>query len=187
MDYAASVGATVAGATDTQGEAPKFWIVEDMQGQWHPDGGNLPFPIRRYALLKFPMPEAGPRAGMILRHEARYQRIAARCGLRVTAELPTELPAAADGALLLPRFDRRWEGGNEVRLGVIANLDTRFEEAELASPRTLFERAIRQTMPQLQQLPAVMRDCGIDEGIIELRAREIERLVTGLQETGVVP
>lgn len=295
VDYAASVGATVAGATDTQGEAPKFWIVEDMQGQWHPDGGNLPFPIRRYALLKFPMPEAGARAGMILRHEARYQRVAARCGLRVTKELPTELPAAADGALLLPRFDRRWDGGKEVRLGVesmysicgvvdsastpirhehvlvelakhatdfptefveyvrrdlfnialgnrdnhgrntallkdvdgtmalaplfdfgpsfldaraiarvihwdgettgatrgwphvIANLCTRFEEAGLEPPRTLFEQAIRQTLPQLRQLPAIMRDCGIDETIIELRAPEIERLVTGLQETGVAP
>ncbi len=104
------------GATDTQGDAPKFWVVEDRQGRWHADGGNLPFPIRRHALLKFPVPEAGVRAGAILRHAARYQQVAARCGLRVTAALPTELPAATDGALLLPRFDRRWKADKEVRL-----------------------------------------------------------------------
>lgn len=291
VEYAASVGATVAGATDTQGEAPKFWVVEDMRGHWHADGGNLPFPIRRYALLKFPVPEAGPRAGMILRHEARYQRVASACGLRVTAELPTEL-AEAD-ALLLPRFDRRRENGREVRLGVesmysicgvvdsartqirhdhvlielakhvtdfptefveyvrrdlfnialgnrdnhgrntallkdvdgtmalaplfdfgpsfldaraivrvirwdgegplaiggwkkvAADLDTRFEEANLDAPRSLFEQAIRQTLPRLRELPDIMRRCGIDESIVEQRAPEINRLVAGLLEVGV--
>ena len=291
VDYAASAGATVAGATDTQGEAPKFWVVEDTTGRWHPDSGTLPFPIRRHALLKFPVPEAGARAALILHHEALYQRVAARCGLRVTAELPTAL----DGALLLPRFDRRWQNNREVRLGVesmysicgvvdsaqtairhdhvlielarcatdfptefieyvrrdlfnialgnrdnhgrntallkdvdgrmalaplfdfgpsfldaraiarvihwdgeepggargwprvLANLDTRFEEAGLAPPRALFERAIHHTLPQLQQLPAMLRECGVDEDIIERRAPDIGRLITGLHETGVAP
>ncbi len=293
MDYAAEIGATVAGATDTQGEAPKFWVVEDMNGRWHPDSGNLPFPLRRHALLKFPVPEAGPRAGFILRHEARYQRVAAQCGLRVTTELPTELPGAPDGAVLLPRFDRRREGGREVRLGVesmysicgvvdsartpirhdnvlielakhvtdfptgfieyvrrdlfnlalgnrdnhgrntallkevdgtmalaplfdfgpsfldaraivrairwdgegpggtqgwphvLDNLDMRFGEAGLDPPRGLMKQAIRQTLPQLEQLPTIMRDCGVDEEILELRAPDIGRLVAGLRETGV--
>lgn len=295
VDYAASVGATVAGATDTQGEAPKFWVVQDMQGRWHPDGGHLPFPIQRYALLKFPVPEAGRHAAQILRHEARFQRVAARCGLRVTDPLPDELSAATDGALLLPRFDRRWAGGHEVRLGVesmysvcgvidsantplrhdqvlielarhvsdfptelieyvrrdllnlalgnrdnhgrntallkdidgtmalapifdfgpsfldaraivrvirwdgeepggqsgwqkvMANLDTRFEEAGLQSPRALFEQAIRLSLPPLQTLPATMRDCGVDEEIIQMREPEIKRLVEGLRATGVTP
>jgi serine/threonine-protein kinase HipA len=293
VDYAASVGATVAGATDTQGEAPKFWVVEDMQGRWHADGGNMPFPIRRYALLKFPVPEAGKRAGVILRHEARYQQVAAECGLRVTAERPVEL-AAADAALLLPRFDRRWEGGREVRLGVesmysicgvvdsartqirhdhvlielakhvtdfpsefveyvrrdlfnialgnrdnhgrntallkdvdgnmalaplfdfgpafldaraiarvihwdgeeagafrgwsrvMANLDTRFQEANLEPPRALFERAMRETIPHLQELTSIMRRCRVDEFIVEQRAPDIERLLDGVRETGVI-
>ncbi|MEP7247278.1 MAG: HipA domain-containing protein [Gammaproteobacteria bacterium] len=114
VDFAYEVGATVAGATDTQGEAPKFWVVEDQQGRWHPDSGALGFPVRRYALLKFPVPEAGPRAAEILRHEAAYQRVAQRLGLRVTNSLPEFI----DGALLIPRFDRRWENDAEVRLGV---------------------------------------------------------------------
>ncbi len=41
VDHAHRLGATVAGATDTQGEAPKFWVVEDEEGRWHPDSGLL--------------------------------------------------------------------------------------------------------------------------------------------------
>jgi serine/threonine-protein kinase HipA len=114
VDQAHELGATVAGATDTQGEAPKFWVVEDSSGRWHPDSGALAFAPRRYALLKFPVPEAGPRAATILRHEAAYQRVAQRLGLRVTPVLPE----AVGEALLIPRFDRRQANGVEVRLGV---------------------------------------------------------------------
>jgi serine/threonine-protein kinase HipA len=114
VDYANEVGATVAGATDSQGEAPKFWVVQDKQGNWHPDAGQLAADVRRHALLKFPVPDAGPRAVDILRHEAAYQRVAQRMGLRVTPELPQFI----DGALLVPRFDRRVGSGDEIRLGV---------------------------------------------------------------------
>jgi len=114
VDYAMERGAAVAGATDTQGDAPKFSVVEVAGGRWHPDSGEIPFRIRRHALLKFPVPESGPQAGNILRHEAAYQRVAAMVGLRVTARLPEFI----DGALLIPRFDRRVINGREVRLGV---------------------------------------------------------------------
>jgi serine/threonine-protein kinase HipA len=107
-------GAAVAGATDTQGDAPKFRVLEDEHGEWHPDSGEIPFRIRRHALLKFPVSESGPRAADILRHEAAYQRVAARAGLRVTSPLPE----FTDGALLIPRFDRRVIDGREIRLGV---------------------------------------------------------------------
>lgn len=113
VDYAHEVGATVAGATDTQGDAPKFWIIEDQNGRWHPDSGLIDFPIRRHALLKFPVPEAGRHSDLILRHEAAYQRVAQQLGLRVTQTLPQFL----GGALLIPRFDRRYTE-HEVRLGV---------------------------------------------------------------------
>lgn len=113
-DYAHEVGATVAGSTDTQGEAPKFWVVEDESGRWHPDDGYLGDIARRYALLKFPLPEAGQRATEILRHEAAYQRVAAQLGLRVTPQLPEFI----DGALLIPRFDRQSTSQGETRFGV---------------------------------------------------------------------
>jgi serine/threonine-protein kinase HipA len=114
VEYAHELGATVAGATDTQGEAPKFWVVQDANGRWYPDSGVLGFAVRRYALLKFPVPEAGPSAQEILHHEALYQRVAQRLGLRVTEPLSEFI----DGALLIPRFDRRFVQGAEVRLGV---------------------------------------------------------------------
>jgi serine/threonine-protein kinase HipA len=114
IEFATESGATVAGATDTQGEAPKFWVVEDDQGRWHPDHGNLDVPLRRHMLLKFPVPEAGRHAELILRHEAAYQKVAAALELRVTAPAPR----FDGGALLIPRFDRRCIRGAEVRLGV---------------------------------------------------------------------
>lgn len=114
VDYAYEVGAAVAGATDTQGEAPKFWVAQDKQGRWHPDNGQLGADVRRFALLKFPMPEAGARAADILRHEGAYQKVARAMGLRVTAELPEFI----DSALLIPRFDRRVGKTAEIRLGV---------------------------------------------------------------------
>jgi serine/threonine-protein kinase HipA len=114
VEYAHEAGATVAGATDTQGEAPKFWVVEDENGRWHPDSGALGFAVRRYMLLKFPVPEAGKSGREILQHEALYQRVGQILGLRVTQQLPEYV----GGALLIPRFDRRFRNGAEVRLGV---------------------------------------------------------------------
>lgn len=108
LEYAA-----VTGATDTQGEAPKFWVVQDANGQWYPDDGNCDAFASRFALLKFPAPEAGANAERILRHEALFQRVARRVGLRTT----DDLPEFVNGALLVPRFDRRHKQYVE-RLGV---------------------------------------------------------------------
>jgi len=68
----------------------------------------------KHALLKFPVPEAGANAQRILRNEAAYQRVAKQLGLRTT----TELPQYIDGALVVPRFDRRGRAGLVERLGV---------------------------------------------------------------------
>src|ERR1700723_1036136 len=107
IDHAHAVGATVAGATDTQGEAPKFWVVQDATGQWHPDDGGFGTSVRRQALLKFPVPEAGPRAGDMLWGGAAFSRVFKQAGLRVTPDLPEFV---GDRALLIPRFDRRGGG-----------------------------------------------------------------------------
>jgi serine/threonine-protein kinase HipA len=114
LEYATGVGAAVTGATDTQGEAPKFWIVRDEKGQWYPDDGNCDYFARAYFLLKFPVPEAGVNGLRILRHEAVFQAVARQLGVRTTADLPRY----SDGALVVPRFDRRVRGGRIERLGV---------------------------------------------------------------------
>jgi hypothetical protein len=123
-DCASAFGATVGGATGVQGEAPKFWIVEDTDGCWYPDSGSPPFPILRHALLEFPVTKARPHAGFILRHAARYHQVAARCGLRGTAELPSSLVGA-------PLF-------------------TLFQEADSAPPRALF----KQLAPEIDRFVA---------------------------------
>lgn len=114
LEYAAGVGAAVTGATDTQGEAPKFWVVQNREGLWFPDDGSCDAFAVNHALLKFPVPDAGPNAELILRTEAAYQRVARHIGLRTTEELPQFI----DGALLVPRFDRRGAEGHVERLGV---------------------------------------------------------------------
>jgi len=284
VDYADDVGATVAGATDTQGEAPKFWVAQDGHGRWHPDGGQLGTNVRRYALLKFPVPEAGARAVDILRHEAAYQKVALAMNVRVTPVLPEFI----DGALLIPRFDRRMGSAGEIRLGVesvysitgvldsaraslrhdqvlielhkcsthfaeevleyfrrdvlnlalgnrdnhgrntailkdtdgsirlapvfdlgpayldaraivrvirwdgerggaidwtevVANLETRFEDVELEPPDlTRIADELRAFGKQLAALPQTMRNCGVDESIVDARRDNIDMLIRSL-------
>jgi serine/threonine-protein kinase HipA len=114
LEFAEAAGASVSGAADAQGAAPKFWVVETDEGRWLPDDGRLGRIARRHALIKWPLPESGAQAAELLRHEAAYQRVAGRLGLSVTAELPQFI----DGALLVPRFDRRRSVEGEIRLGV---------------------------------------------------------------------
>ncbi len=114
IEHAMSVGASVAGATDAQGEMPKFWLVEDADGRIHPDGGHVDAIARAFYLVKFPPVEAGPYSEAILRNEEAYQRVAAAMGLRVTPRLP----AFKNGGLLSPRFDREIVDGVVHRLGV---------------------------------------------------------------------
>jgi serine/threonine-protein kinase HipA len=165
VDYAYEIGATVAGATDTQGEAPKFWVAQDTQGRWHPDSGQLGADVRRYALLKFPVPEAGARAVDILRHEAAYQKVARTMGVRVTAELPEFI----DGALLIPRFDRRVGRTGEIRLGV-----------ESVYSITGVLDSARAALPHHQVLIELHRCCtDFAEEILEYFRRDILNLVLG--------
>lgn len=115
LDYAAGAGAAVTGASDTQGEAPKFWVVQDQDGQWYPDDGGCDEFAVKHALLKFPVAEAGMNAQRILQNEAAYQRIAQQLGIRTTDELPRFI----NGALIVPRFDRRTRADGAIdRLGV---------------------------------------------------------------------
>lgn len=114
IEQAAEAGAAVGGACDIQGAAPKFWVVETVDGRWLPDDGRLGDRARRHALLKFPLASGGAAALDVLRHEAAYQRVAQRFGVDVTPELPQFVK----GALLVPRFDRRADAHGEIRLGV---------------------------------------------------------------------
>lgn len=100
IEYAEASGAVVAGATDVQGDAPKFLLVRDRNRRWHPDGALEDRDVFDCWLVKFPRGKtAADRA--VLRNEAPYLEIARRFNLRVGKNL--ELYG---DALFIPRFDR---------------------------------------------------------------------------------
>lgn len=103
LDYAEERGAHVSGASSVQGEAPKFLLAEDDAGLFHAEGAVPDEKIRRFWLVKF---ARGRRSDMrnqqILRNEAAYLEVARSFGIRTGASLIYE-----DGALFVPRFDRR--------------------------------------------------------------------------------
>jgi len=201
VDYAHDVGATVAGATDTQGEAPKFWVVQDANGRWHPDHGDAGGFARRYVLLKFPVPESGPMAVDI--QYIRRDLLNIALGNRDNHGRNTAVLKDTDGTIqLAPLYDFgpafldaraiarviRWEGEEPGRTNwsmALENLTTRFEEAEVAfADWNLVVTEMRTFGRRLPELPTLMRDCGVDTSIVEQRRPEIDRLARELAALG---
>lgn len=100
IEYAYQMGAHVAGASDVQGEAPKFLLVQDHHGRWHAEGGIDDSEVAKHWIVKFPRGRT-ERDRMILANEAPYLEVARACGLQVGEALVFE-----EDALFIPRFDR---------------------------------------------------------------------------------
>lgn len=100
IEYAEKRGAVVAGATDVQGDAPKFLLARDHNGRWHPDGALQDREVLDCWLVKFPRGKTEADR-LVLRNEAPYLEVARRFGLRVGPPLQF-----ADDCLFIPRFDR---------------------------------------------------------------------------------
>jgi len=114
IEYAEERGAYVAGASSVQGEAPKYMLVEDIKGMFHAAGALPDDQIKQFWLVKFPRGRrAEERNHQVLRNEAPYLEVARRFGARVDAPLIYE-----DGALFVPRFDRRVVDNHVQRLGM---------------------------------------------------------------------
>ncbi|MDD2897997.1 MAG: HipA domain-containing protein [Desulfuromonadaceae bacterium] len=112
IEYAEERGAVVAGATDVQGDAPKFLLVRDHNLRWHPDGALPDNEIHDFWIVKFPRGRTDADR-TVLRNELPYLEVARRFGLRVGA--PLEL---IDDALFIPRFDRMVARGSVRRHGL---------------------------------------------------------------------
>lgn len=112
IEYAEEHGAVVAGATDVQGDAPKYLLVRDRNLRWHPDGAFADAAALDYWLVKLPRGKTD-KDRAVLRNEAPYLEVARRFGLRVGE--PLEF---INDALFIPRFDRRVVGGKVDRLGL---------------------------------------------------------------------
>jgi serine/threonine-protein kinase HipA len=112
IEYAEANGALVAGATDIQGQAPKFLLVEDQNNRWHAEGALPDDQVKCHWLVKFPRgkSEADLR---VLRNEAPYYEVARAFGLRTGGPLEYQ-----DNALFIRRFDRRVTKTGVERLGM---------------------------------------------------------------------
>lgn len=112
IEYAEEMGAVVAGATDIPGDAPKFMVVTDKDGRWHPDGALRPEDVVESWIVKFPRgKDADDR--LVLRNEAPYYEVARWFGIRVGGSLVYH-----DDCLFIPRFDRERCGGRLLRHGL---------------------------------------------------------------------
>ena len=112
IEYAYNLGAAVAGATDVQGEAPKFLLVTDANGQWHAEGALEDDQVQSHWIVKFPRGNSQADR-KVLCNEAPYLEVARLLGLHVGSAL--EL---AGEALFIPRFDRCVSQGRVERFAV---------------------------------------------------------------------
>jgi len=112
IEYAEANGALVAGASDVQGQAPKFLLVEDRNGRWHAEGALPDEQIQRHWLVKFPRGKKDADR-QVLRNEAPYYEVARALGLRTASPLVFQ-----DDALFVRRFDRIVTKDRVDRLGL---------------------------------------------------------------------
>lgn len=112
IEYAEERGAVVTGATDVQGDAPKFLLARDHDRRWHPDGALPDREVLDCWLVKFPRGRTEADR-LVLRNEAPYLEVARRFGLRVGS--PLEF---LDDCLFIPRFDRAAGTDGLVRHGL---------------------------------------------------------------------
>lgn len=89
-----------AGTTGVQGAAPKFLLTQNREGLWFADAALPDAEAARHWLVKQPR-GTDETDYTVLRNEAAYLRVAARCGLRTGGE-----PMHARDMLFIPRFDR---------------------------------------------------------------------------------
>ncbi len=112
IEYARRHGAPVSGSTGAQGDAPKFLLVEDLDGRWHADNTIPDAHISRHWLVKFPR---GKRHSdrVVLETEAAYYRAANAIGIYTGKAVSFDRDA-----LFIPRFDRDVMHGKVIRHGV---------------------------------------------------------------------
>jgi serine/threonine-protein kinase HipA len=112
IEYAEANGALVAGASDVQGQAPKFLLVEDHRDRWHAEGAIPEDQVKCHWMVKFPRGKTDADR-LVLRNEAPYYEVARAFGLRAAAPLEYQ-----DDALFVRRFDRRVTQGGVERFGL---------------------------------------------------------------------
>ncbi len=112
IEYAQSHGAPVSGSSGAQGDAPKFLLTQNGEGNWHADGALPDCQAAKHWLVKYPRGKQ-PTDYAVLRNERAYYEVARELGLRVGAPLQFD-----NNALFIPRFDRETSDNGVMRHGL---------------------------------------------------------------------
>lgn len=112
IEYAYQQGAAVTGASDVQGEAPKFLLIEDIAGRWHAEGALDDTQVKQHWIVKFPRGKTAADK-KVLHNEARYLEVARHFGAQIGAPLQLE-----GDALFIARFDRIQQNGLTQRIAM---------------------------------------------------------------------
>lgn len=115
LEYAISLGASVTGSSDVQGESPKLLLTEDKEGLLHADGALSDAAAACHWLVKFARGR-DERERQILRNEGAYLKVAALLGAEVHKADAVALEMGT--ALFIPRFDRICHDGRVERFGL---------------------------------------------------------------------
>lgn len=99
-----------AGTTGIQGAAPKFLLTQDAAGLWFADAALPDQQAVKHWIVKRPRGR-NPEDAQILRNEAAYHAVAAKCGLRASGECFVK-----GEMLFFERFDRIVAQGQVQRL-----------------------------------------------------------------------
>lgn len=99
-----------SGTTGVQGVAPKFLLSVDRRGRWFADMALADDGAQEHWLIKLPRGKSEEDRA-VLRNEAGFLRLAARCGMRTIAA-----PQLHGEMLFVRRFDRQVVDGEVHRL-----------------------------------------------------------------------
>ncbi len=157
IEYAATLGAHVAGCSDVQGVAPKFLLVQDYKGHWHAEGALPDSEVASCWIVKFPRGRTEADR-TVLANEAPYMAIARALGLNANPDVHWN-----NDCLFIRRFDRIVNPDKTVqRLG----MESLYSLAGVvdfgtAVPQDLFSRALAHyaTDPISTLEEYVKRDC----------------------------
>ena len=101
LHYAKTCGVQIDGATDVQGDAPKFLVIKGFDDRFYVDSGLVDKDlIKQHYIVKFPRGRLSADFEL-LKNEAAYLEVACALDLNVG-----EAIVYKDGALFIPRFDR---------------------------------------------------------------------------------
>ncbi|WP_440906685.1 type II toxin-antitoxin system HipA family toxin (plasmid) [Catenovulum sp. SX2] len=149
LSYAHERGALTGGATGAGGEAPKLLLrVNDNNQVWIDCFQNTNLPDKAY-LIKFPR---GARTDIdkdILRAEYSYYQVLSRAGYNTIDILNMKLEEGVNmPSLWLPRFDLKFDDGQEAHYGLESILST--IQGSSGAPLNHFE-VISKTINNIRQ------------------------------------